>query len=193
MPTNTCPSCLEDLNRPSVCETTAGGIVTELLYALKTDVETFPDKEQYSTRTVLSGHIDTANGENIVMKHGKRMFKMNVKKNSAELKYAMQGESGSRSFKTTLEVYAPSMRATVLGFLAETANQELIILAKTRSGDWHLIGDADEGVEYESAEAATGKNGSDANGVTITFSTTCAAPTIYKGTVEDLTEAVQAE
>ena len=49
------------------------------------------------------------------------------------------------------------------------------------------MGDEDEGVEYDSAEAATGKAGSDANGTTITFSTECAAPTIYMGDTASLT------
>lgn len=176
-----CPTCLEDLNRPAVCEKSTGGMVTEFLYALKEDVKTFPAKKSASLRTGLSDHIETESGSNLLMKSGKRMFKMNVKKSSAELKYALQGESGSRSFKTTLECFSPVVRATMLGFLSATANQELIILAKTRTGDWHLLGDEDEGVEYDSAEAATGKAGSDANGSTITFSTECAAPTIYKG------------
>lgn len=181
-----CPSCLEDLNRPAVCEKSTGGMVTEFLYAKKDDVQTWPVKQAASLRTQLAEHIETIPGSNLVMKPGKRMFKMQIKKSSAELKYAMQGESGSRSFKTTLECFSPVVRSIILGFLAATANQELVIIAKTRTGDWHLLGDEDEGVEYDSSESATGKAGSDPNGTTITFTTECAAPTIYKGDTSSL-------
>ncbi len=178
---------MEDLSRPLVCEKSTGGIVTEILYGLKDEVATWPSKMTASTRTELADHIETVDGDDLVMKSGCRMYKLSVKKNSAELKYTLQGESGSRSFQTTLEVFAPVVRASVLGFLSATANQELVILAKTRTGDWHLLGDEDEGCEYDSSESTTGKAGSDNNGTTITFTTECAAPTIYKGDVSGLT------
>lgn len=103
------------------------------------------------------------------------------------LKYTEQGESGSKSFKPTLEIYSSTLRAQILGFLAATANQEIFILAKTRNGDWHLLGDEYEGVEHESAEATSGKLGSDNHGALITFFTETDAPTIYKGDVDSLT------
>lgn len=187
MPENTnCPACLEDLYRPSACEKTLGGMVTEFLYGFKDDVATWPAKMPAAGRGSMTDHVETAVGENLVMKSRKRMFRIQVKKASAELKYELQGESGARSFKTTLECNIPGFRSAILGFLSATANQELVILAKTRSGEWHLLGDEDEGVEYDSATANSGKAGTDANGADVTFSTECAAPTIYKGDVESL-------
>ena len=182
-----CPSCLEDLNRPSVCERTTGGLITEFLLALKEDVATWPQKQSAALRTSMKEHIETVSGSNLVMSNGKRMFKIQCKKDSAELKYAVQGESGSRSFKATLEIFSPAVRASVLGFMTATINQEMVILCKTRTGDWHLLGDEDEGAEYDSGEVTTGKTGSDANGATITFSKDVAAPTIYKGDTASLT------
>lgn len=184
---NICPSCLEDLNRPAVCERAVGGLVTTILYGLKDDVQSWPQKQAAALRTRLADHIETVAGSNIVMKTGKRMFKMVIKKNSGELKYTEQGESGSKSFKPTLEIYSSTLRAQILGFLAATANQEIFILAKTRNGDWHLLGDEYEGVEHESAEATSGKLGSDNHGAQITFFTETDAPTIYKGDVDSLT------
>ncbi len=183
-----CPACLEDLYRPSACEKTLGGMVTEFLYGFKDDVATWPAKMPAAERGSMTDHVETAVGENLVMKSGKRLFRIQVKKASAELKYELQGESGARSFKTTLECNIPGFRSAILGFLSATANQELVILAKTRSGEWHLLGDDDEGVEYDSATANSGKAGTDANGADVTFSTECAAPTIYKGIVDGLNE-----
>ncbi len=180
-------SALKSVHCFAVCERAVGGLVTTILYGLKDDVQSWPQKQAAALRTRLADHIETVAGYNIVMKPGKRMFKMVIKKNSGELKYTEQGESGSKSFKPTLEIYSSTLRAQILGFLAATANQEIFILAKTRNGDWHLLGDEYEGVEHESAEATSGKLGSDNHGAQITFFTETDAPTIYKGDVDSLT------
>lgn len=183
---NNCPSCLEDLMRPGACEKTLGGMVTEFLFGYKDDVQTWPAKQAANLREHLADHIETVAGSNLVMKNGKRMFRIQVKKGSAELKYELQGESGAKSFKTTLETNIPGFRSAILGFMTATANQELVLLAKTRSGEWHLLGNEDEGVEYDSGTANSGKTGTDANGADVTFATECAAPTVYKGDIESL-------
>ncbi len=183
---NNCPSCLEDLMRPGACEKTLGGMVTEFLFGYKDDVQTWPAKQAANLREHLVDLIETVAGSNLVMKNGKRMFRIQVKKGSAELKYELQGESGAKSFKTTLETNIPGFRSVILGFMTATANQELVLLAKTRSGEWHLLGDEDEGVEYDSGTANSGKTGTDANGADVTFATECAAPTVYKGDIDSL-------
>lgn len=183
---NNCPSCLEDLMRPGACEKTLGGMVTEFLFGYKDDVLNWPAKQAANLREHLVDHIETVAGSNLVMKNGKRMFRIQVKKGSAELKYELQGESGAKSFKTTLETNIPGFRPAILGFMTATANQELVLLAKTRSGEWHLLGNEDEGVEYDSGTANSGKTGTDANGADVTFATECAAPTVYKGDIESL-------
>lgn len=182
-----CPICLEDLNRPTVCESTKGGVVSTILVALKDDVSHWPAKLAPSLRNGMADHIETVAGDNMTMKSGKRFFKIEIKKASAELKYTLQGESGSRSFKSSLQIYSPALRAQLLGFMAATANQELVILAQTANKDWHMLGDADEGCEYESGEATSGKAGTDAHGADLTFYTDTAAPTIYKGDTASLT------
>lgn len=179
--TNLCPACLEDLARPATCEQVVGGVVTTYLLGLKEDVATWPTKKPASTRSVLVDHVETVSGSKLTMKPGKRMFAISAKKGSALLKYELQGESGSKSFKASLENNIPGLRPKMLGFLAATANQELVILAKSRSGDVHMLGDENEGVEYESAEATSGQNGNDPTGADVVFSTEVAAPTIYKG------------
>ena len=178
---NICPACLEDLARPSTCEQVMGGVVSTFLIGLKSDVATWPAKASAALRTVLADHIETQNASLLTMNAGTRLFAISAKKGSAELKYELQGESGSKSFKASLECNIPGLRAKMLGLLAATANQELVILAKTKSGEIHLLGDADEGVEYESASATSGKAGTDPSGADVVFSTDVVAPTVYMG------------
>lgn len=183
---NICPDSFEDLVRPETCQKTVGGMVTEFLYGLKDDVANWPEKAAAALRTGLSAYVETVAGSNLVMASGKRLFRLQVKKGSAELKYALQGESGARSFRATLECNIPGFRAAILGFLAATANKELVILAKTRSGEWHLLGNADEGVEYDTAEAMTGKAGTDPSGADVTFAIDTDAATVYNGDIDSL-------
>lgn len=181
-----CPDSFEDLVRPETCQKTVGGMVTEFLYGLKEDVATWPEKAAAALRTGLSDYVETVAGSNLVMASGKRLFRLQVKKGSAELKYALQGESGARSFRATLECNIPGFRASLLGFMAATANKELVILAKTRSGEWHLLGNEDEGVEYDTAEAMTGKAGTDPSGADVTFAIDTDAATVYNGDIDSL-------
>ncbi len=186
MPQEICPSSFEDLVRPSACQKVVGGMVTEFLYGLKDDVQTWPAKKSHALFTGLEDYVKTEAGSNLVMKTGSRLFRLQVKKGSAELKYEMQGESGSHSLKATLECHIPGFLATVNGFIASTANQELVLLAKTRNGEWHLLGSEDEGVEVDSASATSGKTGTDPNGADVVFSTECDAATVYMGDVTSL-------
>lgn len=183
---NTCPDSFEDLVRPSTCQKTVGGMVTEFLYGLKDDVATWPAKAAADLRESLSDYVETVPGSNLVMKTGKRLFRLQVKKGSAELKYTLQGESGARSFRAALEANIPGFRSAVLGFLSATANKELVLLCKTRSGEWNLLGNEDEGVEFDSGEALTGKAGTDPSGADVVFAIDVDSATVYNGDVDSL-------
>lgn len=181
-----CPACLEDLNRASACESTKSGVVTEVIYGLKSDVAAWPEKLAANLRNGLVDHVETVAGSNLVMKEGKRLFYIVFKKETLELKYELQGESGAHSFNATLEGNVPGMRSKILGLLAATKNEELVVLAKTKAGEWHLLGDEDEGVEYDSATATSGKAKADANGADLVLSYSCDAPTVYNGDIDSL-------
>lgn len=181
----TCPPCLEDMNKPDDSCGVGSGVV-RILYGLKKDVLTWPAKKAAETRTVLSDHVNTT-VSNLVMKTGKKMFEFESKKASAEIKYVGEGEPGSRSLKGSLDCYHPGLRSALLGFATATQNQELVILAKTRRGDWHLLGNADEGAIMETFDATSGKATTDPNGATLMFSQSgLNAATIYMGDTASL-------
>ena len=144
-------------------------------------VATWPKKKAANLRTSMSEHVETLPGSKLTMKPGTRMFEISSKKGSSELKYELQGESGSKSFKASLESNIPGLRAKMLGLFSATANQELVLLGKTKSGEVHLLGDEQEGAEYESIEADTGQTGTDPNGANVVFTHDVAAPTVYTG------------
>lgn len=89
--------------------------------------------------------------------------------------------------KASIECYHPQLRAQLVGFATAVQNQELIVLAKTRNGDWHMLGNADEGAILETFDATSGKATTDPNGANIMFSQSgLNAATIYKGDIDSL-------
>jgi hypothetical protein len=187
MAETTCPVILEDLLLEQSCTGNAGG-VKRILFGLKDDVSAWPTKMPPATRTGLEDYVNTTTG-NMVMKTGKKLFAMTPKPNTAELKYASEGSLYNMSQKASIEFNHPFLSAKMLGFTAASQNAEMVFLVQLKNGDWHLLGDKDEGVSLESSEGTSGKATTDEHGSTCTFSISgLNAATIYKGDVESLTE-----
>jgi len=180
-----CPPCLEDLNRGAQCGNARAG-VKAIMFGLRRDVRTWPTKKPAATRTKLEDHVITTTG-NLAMKPGKFMFKFEAKPKTSELKYTLEGETGGKSLKASLESYYSAFFGNIHGAISALKNEELVLLVKVGNNDWHLIGDEDEGAEVETFEAATGKNPTDAIGANFMFSMAgLEGATIYKGNVEGL-------
>lgn len=183
-----CPPCFEDLNKGANCAGSASG-VKKILYASHDDVLTWPEKVPFEAREQLADHVNTTQG-NLVMKSGKRFYKIEAKRDSAEVSYVGEGDPGSRSLKEALEVYHPGFRAALLGFGSATLNRPMVFLVLTKTGDYMLLGDKDEGLDNETFDSRTGKAPGDPNGANIIFSRTGVnAATIYKGDVDQLLNA----
>jgi len=160
--------------------------VKNVYIAFKEDVATVPAlpavRESYEDFAVLEG--------NITMVSGKRFYHIYCSRDLGELKYTLQGPTGARSLKATLEIYHPGFKAKLLGFVASTMNSELLILARLNNGDIHLLGDKNRGVEYgDNAELSSGKTVTDNNGGTLNFVYDTPAAQIYSGNINAITGA----
>ena len=177
-----CSLQLEDLNKGGSCENKMSGVKT-VYFALKDDIKTFPTLP--STRNAYEDYVQLTGA--LTMKDGKRFFKLHSERDLGELKYETQGVTGGKSFKGTLEIQHSGFKHKILGFLAATINEELIILCKLNNGEIHMLGDADRGAEYGDGTTTTsGKAVTDQNGVTLNFSYDTPAPLIYTGDIETL-------
>jgi hypothetical protein len=180
-----CPPCLEDLLRGAQCGNARAG-VKAIMFGLRRDVKTWPAKKPPETRTRFEDHVITTTGD-LEMKTGKYMYKFEAKPKTSELKYTLEGETGGKSLKASLESYYSAFFGNIHGAIAALKNEELVLLIKVGNNDWHLIGDEDEGAEVETFEAATGKNPTDSIGANFMFSMAgLEAATIYKGEVDQL-------
>lgn len=183
--TDDCIINMQDLKKESSCEGSASGIKS-LMFALKDDIKTWPKKIPFNNRQNFAEHVNTTT-DNMEMLPGKRFFLFEGKKDSGELKYVEEGETESKSFRATVEIYRSVMSASLLGFISSTMNAELVLLVKTRRNEWHLIGDEDEGVQHDSAEITSGKIATDPNGGNIIFyQSGINSPTVYKGEIDHL-------
>ena len=178
-----CSLEMEDLNMHSTCGNNMSG-VKNVYITFKEDVTTFPKlpsvRESYEDFAVLEGDIE--------MVDGKRFYHIYCSRDLGELKYTLQGPTGARSLKATLEIYHPGFKAKLLGFVASTMNSELLILARLNNGDVHLLGDKNRGVEYgDNAELSSGKTVTDNNGGTLNFVYDTPTAQIYTGNIDAVT------
>jgi hypothetical protein len=171
--------------RTAQCGNSRAGIKS-IMFAEKSDVAVWPTKKPAETRTKLEDHVFTTTTD-MEMKVGKKFYRFEAKKATAELQYVLEGESGGRSLKASLAAYYNQFGANLHGFIAAVKNKELVILVKVGNDDWHLLGDEDEGAEIETFDSKTGKATTDAIGADFMFSKSgLEGATIYKGDVEQL-------
>jgi len=172
-----CSLEMEDLNMAASCANNMSG-VKNVYIAFKDNIATFPQlpnvREKFEDFAVLEGAI--------AMKPQKRFYHIYCSRDLGELKYTLQGPTGARSMKATLEIYHPGFKSKLLGLVSSTMNSELVILARLNNGDVHLLGDKNRGVEYgDNAELSSGKAVTDNNGGTLNFVFDTPTAQIYAG------------
>jgi len=167
-----CNLSIENLGQSEACENNMSGVTT-LYFIPKTDVTSInavraasPSTfEEYST--VGSSSMG---GKAVVAATGKGFAKMYCADDLGELKYTVQGATGSRSLKADLEVFHPGFKRKLLGFVATQTNTEMIVVALMNNGEYHMLGDINRGCKFDDGlESTSGKAATDANGATMHF------------------------
>jgi len=190
----TCNITFEDLEMADGCTPNSAGIKV-MGWALKSDIKSIPKIPD--TRTDIKDFAEMTEGgvelntkqNSIEMKSGKRFFKFYTSDELGELKYTIQGQPGGKGFKANLEVVHPGLKASLLGFMASTMNQEIVILVKLNNGEVHMIGDLDRGiVPSDGVEATSGKAMGDQTGATLQYSWNTNNACIYVGEYDGLFE-----
>lgn len=184
-----CSLEMEDLNMAASCANNMSG-VKNVYIAFKDNISTFPKlpntRAKFEDFAVLEGTI--------TMKNNKRFYHIYCSRDLGELKYTLQGPTGARSMKATLEIYHPGFKPKLLGLVSSTMNSELVILARLNNGDIHLLGDKNRGVEYgDNAELSSGKAVTDNNGGTLNFVFDTPTAQIYVGNNMDAITGTSAQ
>lgn len=179
---NRCNITVQNIAESDTCGNNQSG-VTGIYFIPKSDVESINAVRPatittYAERVVIGSA--TMEGKAVTVPTGKGFGKMFCADDLGELVYTPQGQHGSRSFKAELEVFHPSFKAEILGFVAVHNNQELIIVAELNNGEFHLLGNTRRGVRLaESTKATSGKAVTDANGAECHFEWNTDAPQVF--------------
>ena len=177
----TCNLSIENLAQAEACDNNMSGVTT--LYFIPTEHVTAINAVRPATATSFEDYVvigsSAMEGKAVIVATGKGFAKMYCADELGELKYTLQGASGSRSMKADLEVFHPGFKKKLLGFLATQANRELIVVCLLNNGEYHMLGDMRRGCKVdESSEATSGKATTDQNGATLHFVWNTPAPQI---------------
>ena len=177
-----CSVSIENIAESESCGNNMSGVNT-LYFARKKDITAFNANRPatiatYADRVTIGSSTSTTKA--FTMPTGKGFAKMYCADDLGELKYTLQGAVGSRSMKAELEVFHPSFKKQILGFLGSHLNEELVVVCLLNNGEYHMLGDAKRGAKIaDNAEATSGKAVSDANGATLHFEWNTPAPQIF--------------
>ena len=159
-----CKYKMDDLRNGQGCDAMMSGVKTVLIGMID-DVAVWPQETENPTsmeENVMLVGIP-------VMKPGKRMFRLYSKNDAGEYQYTGQGEEGSRSQQSSLNVYNPGFRKKISGFIRAVQNAQLFIICLTNQGEWHVMGDKYRGAVLSDFTATSGKAVGDPNGADMTF------------------------
>jgi hypothetical protein len=114
-----------------------GGLVQEIYFGYHADVATWPTKPSNPADLEASALLTG----DIVMKAGKRMFKMYITDDTGEFKVEPVGEVDGKSFLQHLTFFHPGLTKKLLGFMNAAKNENLVFIVKDSDGQMYLMGD----------------------------------------------------
>ena len=129
----------------------------------------------------------------LIMKAGKKLFKMYITDDTGEFNVESVGEVDGKSFVHHLNIFHPGMQKKILGFINAAKNDNLIFIVTDAEGQQYLMGDAMRPAVYQGAPngSGTGKETAARKGMSCEFTYKTGNNYVYGGSVP-LTEAVSA-
>lgn len=161
-----------------------GGITQEVIFGKWEDVAQWPTAP-VAPATVEANAAWTGD---LVMKPGKRAFRLYVTDDAGEFKISPVGEVDGKSYNVELTIFNPGLKKKVLGFMNSAKNDKLFFIPTDAEGQHYLMGDAKRAAVMTGGEAGTGKETSSRKGASLTFSYKTPTLRVYEGDTEGLLE-----
>ena len=163
-----------------------GGLSQKIYFGLWTDVATWPTEPVAPVTLDAAG---TLTGD-ILMKAGKRMWKMYITDDTGEYKMELVGEVDGHSFVNHLSLFHPGLQETILGFMRAAKNENLVFIVIDSDGQKYVMGDALRPAVLAGSPdgAGTGKTTAARKGISMEFTYKTNNQFVYKGNLP-LTEA----
>lgn len=183
MPRNCDNISLTGLDQPNACRNNRSGVKTIYVCPMAdvTAINAVPNQNPTNPAEFVTIGSANLGAQAIECKEGKGFVKIFCANNMGELKYASQGDIiGCRSQLAQLDIFHPGFSREALGFLHYANNCPMVIVAKLNNGEYHLLGDQDEGAIIASGnEATSGKDKGDNNGINPVWEIGCGAASIF--------------
>jgi len=164
-----------------------GGIQNIVYYAFEEDISKWPaaitniDTEHAST---LEEIVTIPAVDAFEFYPGKSFKKLYCTLETGELKYSLIGARDSKSFSNSMEISYPSNDDKILGFIAASANRQLVFLVPEQNGRVKVLGTPAFPAQLETVEGTTGKLVEDGNLVVQTFLSKSPIPApVYKAPI----------
>ena len=179
---------LDDINEAMDCNSQGNmaGIVPSVIFGYHEDVATWPDYPKKTDAPLSLEEAGTLVGD-LVMKEGRRAYKMDFTDDLAELKITDQGETGGESSLMDLNIISPKMRKKVFGFENATKGRKMFFIVTDNNGTNFLMGDKRRGAMRASGDGATtGTGSSGRNQSTLHYTFATPIKCVYEGDMEDI-------
>jgi hypothetical protein len=175
-----------DINKNLPNGENMGGIRQTVYFGFHADVESFPEKP-LNPQTLESNATLTGS---IVMKTGKRMFRLYITDDTGEFNIESVGEVDGKSFVLHLKLFTPGLQKSVLGFMNSAKNDNLVFVVTDAEGQQYVMGDEMRPAVYQGAPdgGGTGKETAARKGMSAEFTYKTGNVYVYTGNVP-LTEA----
>lgn len=166
------------------------GGTTEVLYQFAENFATFPSVPDFATATDFEVLAKLATLP--TLKTGEKLEKLYCTVEEGEIKSTMVGERDGKGFENEASIFFPGNTPEFYGFLAATANRQIIFFIKEKNGVWRVLGSLEDPAYVDTSESTSGKKIADRRGTTVAFKASgpTAAPILGVAITPLLTAAV---
>lgn len=152
---------------------------TRFWYAFQEDIESFPTLADPETAVSLESLIEY--DAPIVMKTGKQFHELYCTVEEGELKAEMVGPRDGKGWSNSVDISFPGSTPEFLGFLAASANRNLVIIVEEKNKQIRVLGDLSDPASLDAAPLTSGKKIEDGRIGALTFKASAGTPPpIYK-------------
>jgi hypothetical protein len=149
-----------------------GGLRTEALYCLHSDVETHSEPASRASATTLSQLVTVTADHGF--KAGKGWKRCYTTEDKAMVESTIQGEKDGKSFLNKIQLHFPGATAEIMGFIRFIVNAGMYAIGVDAEGRKRMVGTQHWPAKIDAGTITTTETAAGLKGVT--FSLVCSSP-----------------
>lgn len=150
-----------------------------VFYAFQEDILSFPTLADSETGLTFESLVEYDGP--IVMKTGKQFFPLYCTVETGEIRSTIAGPRDGKGFENVVGISFPGSEAEFLGFVASSANRNLVFIVEEKNNKVRVLGDLTDPAFLDTSESNSGKAIADGRTTVLEFKASSATPPpIYK-------------